>query len=192
MLMLADALGTIFKTHIVLAALLFPCRFKTAKQDEAKLSSTYHLWCLGCGGILLLVNILGIVILITRIQLVAFAKVGFVIVAWWISLIAVILVNHQHNLNALLFTVEEEAGQVRDESVMLIRAGYAGIKSLNRKIHDEQVSDRYSVATELFKSIGPLALMFINKEKNIFRWGKTGLGLAAKGMKFAEAFFKKN
>jgi hypothetical protein len=191
---LGRILDLIIKAHILLAALLFPTAWsKTDPADpDPGLSAFYRLWCLFLGCVLLLLHIAGIFALVTRSHLIDFAKVFFVMVAWSLSLIITVVVNHENTIGTLLFALENEATQTRDESVMLIRAGQAGLRSLNKKVTGDAAKNDVLTASELFKSVGPLALMFLNKERSLLKWFMAGINLAAKGSKFAPSFFKKN
>jgi hypothetical protein len=194
-LKIADALDAFIKAHVILAALLFPTMLKGNSQDpqnQKDWTTFYRIWCLGFGIVLLLANVLSIVALLTRSNLLDFAKFCFVVVASWISIIALIIANQEKQLKAALFALEEEAGQIRDESVMLIRAGQAGLKSLNKRLYGEEINDHFQAATELLKSVGPLAVLFLNKEKNIFTWGMAGMNLTAKAFRYAQQLLKKN
>jgi hypothetical protein len=188
---LLNILLLIVKTHVLVAALLFPTDWAKKEVDPDELAALYRIWCLSLAGILLLLHILAVVALLTRFQLLDFAKVFFIAVAWLVTIVSLIVVNQQKNINALLFAIEDEAGHVRDESVMLIRAGQAGIRSLNKKVYGEDAPNQFLTASELFKSIGPLALMFLKHETSIFRWAPAGLSLAAKGLRFAQSLLSK-
>ncbi len=112
-------------------------------------------------------------------------KVLFIFFTCWISFGAVLVFNQLKTIEAFLEAIEEEVGQARDESVMLLRAGQVSIKSLNDRLFGEEQNGHDSI-TELLKTIGPLALMFIRQEKNIFFWGLSLVKLAKKGLTVAK------
>jgi phosphate starvation-inducible membrane PsiE len=181
----------IVKVHIILAALLFPQFFTNETSDQPEPSSSYKLWCLAFSGIIFLINfgaVFAIISYLVKGEMIQFAKAIFVFIAWTVSIFALIVVNHEKTINSLLFAVEEEALHTRDESVMLIRAGQAGLRSLSNKFYGEESPDQFFTASELIKSIGPLALLFLNKERNILRWGMVGAKVAAKGIRFMQDF----
>lgn len=185
----------LIKSHILIAALLFPVAWiKDEEESDSGLSYSYRLWCLIFGLVVLVLNILGIgtvIALLVRGQLIEFAKAYFVLLAWFVSIVALIVVNQQKHINALLFAIEDEATQSRDESVMLIRAGQAGIRSLNTRLYGEQSPSQFFTASELLKSIGPLALLFMNKERNLLKWGMVGANAAVKGIRFVNNLLHK-
>jgi hypothetical protein len=125
-------------------------------------------------------------LILTQGGLIQFAKALFVLVAWVLSISALVIVNNERLIGALLFAVEDEATQTRDESVMLIRAGQASLRSLNAKLQGEEKPDPMLTAKELVKSIGPLALLFLRKERDMLRWGMAGVNVAAKGIRFIQ------
>jgi hypothetical protein len=188
-LKLADLLDAFIKAHIIVAALLFPTPIKFSSQDNGGVGAIYRVWCLVFGIFLLVANLASIVALFSRMHLIDFAKVAFVVMAAWTSIIALIIVNQQKPLEAALFAIEEEAGQVRDESVMLIRAAQAGLKALNKKLYGEESKDHFQAVADLLKSVGPLAVLFLNKEQNMMRWGMAGMDFATKALKFAGKVF---
>jgi len=179
----------ILKSHLVLAALLFPTAWIDSSSQSSR-SNTYRIWCLTLAGFLLILHIFGTIMLVTRSQWIDFAKALFVVVSWLLSLQVLIVVNHRIGILRVLYAIEEEASQTRDESVMLIRTAQAGISSLNKQVYGDAGSGQFVTASELIKSIGPLALMFLNKEKSILKWGTVGVNLVVKGVKLAKGLLK--
>jgi hypothetical protein len=112
-------------------------------------------------------------------------KVLFIFFTCWISFGAVLIFNQLKNITSFLEAIEEEVGQARDESVMLLRAGQVSIRSLNDRLFGEPEQGHDSIA-ELLKTIGPLALMFMKQEKNIFFWGLSLVKIAQKGLSVAK------
>jgi hypothetical protein len=183
----------IVKIHILTAALLYPPGLSQSKEEQKATSISYRLWCLGFGCIILLFNLLTIFATINyllRGEIIQFAKAFFVLIAWMLSISALIVVIHEKSITALMFAVEDEATHGRDESVMLIRAGQAGLRSLNNKLYGLEGAQKTPTASELLRSIGPLALLFLNKERNILRWGMVGAKVATKGVRFVQHLLK--
>ncbi len=149
------------------------------------MTMTARIWGVLFGLFLLAFNVLSVISLCTVSSWIGCAKVVFIFSTWWISIGALILFNQLNNITYFLGTLEEEASQARDESVMLLRAGHASLKSLNGKAFGEIQQEEDSVA-ELLKTIGPLALMFIRQEKNVFFWGLSLVKLAKKGILLAK------
>jgi hypothetical protein len=183
---------SIIEMHILLAALLYPgWLLPQAVQEGVQEKRTIYKVTSICFGLLLLVlNLFVCFVLFTRPTLIDFAKVLFIQLIWFFTAIALILFNHRGNIQAMLFFLEEEAVQIRDESVMLIRTGQATLRAFNRKIQGE--SDEQQSAFVLAKSIGPLALMFVKKEKNIVRVALATLKFFGSGAEFIKGLSNKN
>jgi hypothetical protein len=216
---LFDLPALLLKVHLLIGALLFPYSLRIPKAEYEGPTASYQLWCLLCGSIILLINLFLLFAVVdffvmaiqpvlkvlsnwqafmqqpstllaawSQVNFIQFAKAIFVTLAWVLSLTAFIVVNNEKMITALLFAVEDEASQTRDESVMLIRAGQAGIRGLNAKLWGEE---KQGISpSELIRSIGPLALLFFNKERSILRWGMVGANAVAKGFKFLQQFSK--
>jgi len=209
----------LLKIHLLIGALLFPYSMRIPKAEYEGPTPPYQLWCLVCGCIILLINLFGVFVLVdflvlalkpvlkvlsnwqlflsepgslliafSQVNYIQFAKAIFVFSAWIFSLMAIIVVNNERMIYALLFAVEEEASQTRDESVMLIRAGQAGLRGVNAKLWGEE--KQIISPAELIRSIGPLALLFLNKERNILAWGMAGAKAVTKGIKFIQQLTK--
>lgn len=209
----------IIKVHLLIGALLFPYAFRMPKAEYEGPTPPYQLWCLVCGCIILAINLFGVFAVLDllffalkpvldvlgnwelvrhqpntllsaslQVNFIQLAKFSFVFLAWIFSLTAIIVVNNEKMISALLYAVEEEASQTRDESVMLIRAGQAGLRGMNAKLWGEE--QHIVSPSDLIRSIGPLALLFFNKEKNLFAWGMAGAKAVAKGVKFLQQISK--
>jgi magnesium-transporting ATPase (P-type) len=161
---LVNFIGTIWSVHILIAALLFP-RSLLPTDEQIQRQNVYKLTSLIFGTLILLVNILSLVVMFTRPTWVEAAKVFFIFLTWLTVGVIYILFNYLHDIYQLFALLEEEAIQGRDQSVMLIRAGQAALKAGNRKLL-AQTDTEFSF-NSLLKKVGPLALLFLQKKKNL-------------------------
>jgi hypothetical protein len=162
---LAHLIGIVWSVHILVAALLFPRPFLPT-DNEIKKQNIYRLTSLIFGTLILFVNILAFVAMFTRSSWVDAAKVFFVFLTWLSVGVVYILFNHLRDVYQLFAVLEDEAIQSRDQSVMLIRAGQAALKSGNSRLFAE--ADVQLSFSALVRKIGPLALLFLQKEKDVF------------------------
>jgi magnesium-transporting ATPase (P-type) len=162
---ITSLIGIIWSVHILIAALLFPRPLLPSEEDLAR-QNVYKLTSLIFGTLILFFNILVVVILFTRSSWVDLAKVFFVFITWLFIGIICILFNHLRDLYQWFRALEEEAIEGRDQSVMLIRAGQAALKAGNRKLLPQ--TDIEFSFPNLLKKVGPLALLFLQKEKSLF------------------------
>jgi len=163
---LASIIGVIWSMHVLIAALLFP-RPLLPTDEQTKGQNIYRMTSLIFGTLILFINILSLVVMFTRPTWVDTAKVFFIFLTWLLVGTVYILFNHLRDIYQLFALLEEEAIQSRDQSVMLIRAGQAALKAGNRRLFAE--ADIQLSFTSLLKKIGPLALLFLQKEKNLFQ-----------------------
>jgi len=159
----ADFIGIVWSIHILTAALLFP-RPLLPNDEEVKRQNIYKVTSLLVGTLILFINILSIVVMVTRPTWIDAAKVFFIFLTWLLVGAIYILFNHLRDIYQLFAALEEEAIQSRDQSVMLIRAGQAALKSGNRRLFAE--ADVQFSFSSLLQKIGPLALLFLQKDKN--------------------------
>lgn len=179
--------------YFAMAVLLLPSKlsFRSEPGKGWHMTLTARVWGVLFGFFLLAFNVSCVVALFSVHSWIGWAKVLFIFFTWWISYGALLIFNQLKNITTFLSNLEEEAGQARDESVMLLRAGHASIKSLNGRVFSEVKQEEDSIA-ELLKTIGPLALMFIRQEKNIFFWGLSLLKVAKKGFSVAKRYGDKD
>jgi hypothetical protein len=162
---LLDLIGVVWSVHVLVAALLFP-RPLLPTNDEIEIQNIYRLTSLIFGTLILFVNMLAFLAMLTRSSWVDAAKVFFIFLTWLSIGTVYILFNHLRDIYQIFALLEDEAIQSRDQSVMLIRAGQAALKSGNSRLFAE--ADVQLSFSSLVKRIGPLALLFLQKEKDIF------------------------
>ena len=162
---LASLIGIIWSIHILIAALLYPSPL-LPHEEEIQKQNFYKLTSLIFGTLILFVNILILVMMFTRPTWVDAGKVFFIFLTWLLVGAIYILFNHLRDIYQLFSMLEEEAIQGRDQSVMLIRAGQAALKAGNNRLLAQ--ADLEFSFTSLLKKVGPLALLFLQKEKNLF------------------------
>jgi hypothetical protein len=82
----------------------------------------------------------------------------------------------------LLAQAEEIAYLARDQAFVDLNIARDELAGLRRKLTREVDDQGYGGVSELLKTVSPLVMMFIQKEKNIFRWGMFGLKVAQNAM----------
>ncbi len=162
---IANVIGVIWSVHVLIAALIFPNQL-LPNEGQTSRQNIYKMTSLLFGTLILFVNGFSLAIVFTRHNCVDAAKVFFIWLTWLFVGIIYILFNHLRDIYELFALLEEEAIQSRDQSVMLIRTGQAALKAGNRKLF-AQTNVQFSL-TSLMKSIGPLALLYLRKEKSLF------------------------
>ena len=179
-------IGIIWSVHVLIAALLFPRSLLPSAEDERR-AAIYKITSLTFGTLILLINILSIIVMFTRPNLIDTAKVIFIFLTWVMVGAIYILFNHLRDIYQLFASLEEEAIQSRDQSVMLIRAGQAALRSGNQRLFSQE--DVQLSMTSLLKKIGPLALLFLQKEKNFFQIALEAGRLAVMGSRVFKSLF---
>ncbi len=165
---LANLIGIIWSVHILIAALLYPRPLLPA-DEELRKQQIFKLFSFFIGTLILFINIASLFVMLTRHSWVDAAKVFFIFFTWALIGVIYITFNHLRDIYNLFSALEDEALQSRDQSVMLIRAGQAALQAGNRKLFPEEEID-FSFSS-LLRKIGPLALLFLRKEKNILHIG---------------------
>lgn len=183
---LANLIGIIWSIHILIAALIYP-RPLLPSAENSKKYQIYKLLSFLAGTLILFINVGAIIALFTRPSFLEAGKVLFIYLCWLAIGIIYILFNHLVDIHLLFSALEEEAVQGRDQSVMLIRAGQAALKAGNTKLFGDR--DVQFSLSSLLKKIGPLALLFLRKEKNLLHIAiEAGRAIFAGSMLFKNLF----
>jgi len=165
---IADLIGGIWGTHILIAALLYPRPLLPTETEIGK-QLFYKIFSFSFGTLLMLIDITSIIAMFTRPTWIEAGKVVFVFLNWLIIGVIYIVFNHLRDIYEVFSILEEEAIQGRDQSVMLIRAGQAALQAGNKKLLLEENVEMSFYS--LLNKVGPLAFLFLRKEKNIFQIG---------------------
>jgi hypothetical protein len=92
----------------------------------------------------------------------------------------------------LLTQAEEIAYLARDQAFVDLNMAREELAGLRRKLSREVDDQGYGGVGELLKTVSPLVMMFIQKEKNLFRWGMFGLKVAQNAMAVIKQRSKKS
>jgi hypothetical protein len=178
----------------ITAALLKP-RFLDANENPGELHLKLEdFWTIAIGLILwALIVAFTAAIVLTLVQgnLLNFEKVVFVSICLKISLIAMIVCNHQHFIVAQLDLIEKDMWDARDQISLILQ----GVKSLLHRANDRVAgltSEETDKGKDLLKTIGPLAMMFLSKERSMLKWGMAAASLFQKGMSYLGARQNRN
>jgi len=173
----------------IMGALLKP-RFLNANDNPSELHLKIEdFWTITVGLILwALIVIFSAALVLTIVQgnLLNFEKVVFASICIKVSLAAMVICNHQHFIVAQLDMVERDLWDARDNISLLLQ----GIKSMLHKANDRvtgMTSEEVTRGNDLLKTIGPIAMMYLKKERSILQWGLAGASLVRKGMSYLGA-----
>lgn len=161
-----NLIGIVWSVHILIAALIYPSYLLPKDNDPDKLKG-YKITSLVFGTFLLLINILVIIVMFTRSTWLDTGKIVFIAFIWLAVGTIYILFNHLNSIYQFLAVLEEEAIEGRDQSIMVIRAGQAALQAGNKRLFAEPEMETSFMV--LLKKFGPLALLFLQKEKNILQ-----------------------
>ena len=92
-----------------------------------------------------------------------------------------IVIGHG-KIMSLLTQAEEVAYLARDQAFVDLNMAREELRRLRHKLRRDTDPEGYGHASELLKMVSPLVMMFIQKEKNIFRWGMFGWKVAQNAM----------
>jgi hypothetical protein len=141
------------------------------------------IWSRVMGLIIVFVTIITLIALPTRPNPIDGAKVFFILLSFAFATCAWIVVNNRSYLQYELERMEVNASESRDEARTNIRTANKLLADFNRKIgHTTQ--EEVTSAGQVLKSFGPLAMMFLKGERNIFKIGLAAAGVAGKAVTF--------
>jgi hypothetical protein len=163
----------------ILASLIKP-RFLDPELQPTEIHiNVGSLWSGVMGLIIIFVTIITVYALATRHNSVEEAKVFFILLSLVVATFAWIIVNHHSYLMWELETMEANASESRDQTRQIIRSAKGAMEQLNRKLGSTTEEEIVS-ASQVLKSFGPLAMMFLQGERNIFKIGIAAAGVANK------------
>ena len=138
------------------------------------------------GLIIVFVTIITLIALPTRPDPIDGAKVFFILLSFWFATAAWIVVNHHAYLISELERMEIKASEDRDHARTNIRTANKLLQDFNHKLgHTTQ--EEVTSASQVLKSFGPLAMMFLKGERNIFKIGFAAAGVAGKAVTLFKA-----
>jgi hypothetical protein len=170
----------------IAAALLKPRFLNPNDNPEALHIKIEDLWTITVGLILwglIALAVVSIIFTLVQGNLVNFEKVVFIAMCVKCSLLAMIVCNHERFIVAQLLTVERDIWDARDQISLILQ----GVKSMIHKLNDRVsgvTSAEAAQATDVLRSFGPLAMLFLSKERSMLRWGMAAADLARKGFSY--------
>jgi len=138
-------------------------------------------WSRVMGLIIVFVTIITLIVLPTRPDPIDGAKVFFILLSFVFATVAWIVVNNHSYLMFELERMEVQASEDRDRARSNIRSANKLLAEFNRKIGHTTQEEVIS-ASNVLKSFGPLAMMFLKGERNIFKIGLAAAGVANKAI----------
>jgi len=167
----------------ILAALLKP-RFLDANPREFELNIEINsAWSRVMGLIIICLTVLSFVALATRHTLLDAAKVLFVQFSISFAALAWIIVNSKESLETHLEMMELDAIDSRDHFLLMIRSMRHGINHVSERLRGA-TQQEVTTATAVLRSLGPLSVMFLRGERNIFKIAFAAAGVAGKAASF--------
>ncbi len=88
----------------------------------------------------------------------------------------------RHDILGHLTDAEEVAYIVRDQAFVDLNMAREEMRRLRHKLRRDTDDEGYGHVNELLKMVSPLMMMFIQKEKNVLRWGMFGWKVAQNAM----------
>jgi hypothetical protein len=176
----------------ITAALLKP-RFLDPNDNPEELHLKIEdFWTITVGLILwalIVVAVAAIVFTAVRLDLLNFEKVFFVSICLICSLLAIIINNHQGFIISQLAMAERDIWDARDNLSLILQ----GIKAMLHKLNDRvsgMTNDEVTKGKDLLRSVGPIAMLYLSKERSMLRWGMAAADLTRKGLSYFGARHK--
>ncbi len=101
-------------------------------------------------------------------------KVLVIEVMFAISAICLATLWFQPKIMSELTQAEELAYLAREQAFVDLNMAREELKRLRHKLRRDTDDEGYGHVNELLKMVSPLVMMFIQKEKNVLRWGMFG------------------
>lgn len=131
---------------------------------------------------LAVLNAVGIIALAIFVSPIFAGKVVLIEVMFGISAVCLGIVVGHGKIMTLLAQAEEIANLARDQAFVDLNMMRDELVRLRRKLSREVDADGHGAVNELLKTISPVVMMFVQKEKNIFRWGMFAWKVAQNAM----------
>ncbi|MBS2004543.1 MAG: hypothetical protein U0103_08110 [Candidatus Obscuribacterales bacterium] len=129
-----------------------------------------------------IVNVLAIIALIIFVEPLFAGKVVLIEVMFAISAVCLVIVIGHNKIMSLLTQAEEIAYFARDQAFIDLNTLREELVRLRHKVRRDVDAEGYGHVNELLKMVSPLVMMFIQKEKNVLRWGMFGWKIAQNAM----------
>lgn len=129
-----------------------------------------------------IINVLIIVALTIFVNPLFAGKVVVIEVMFGLSALCIGVAVGQKKIMHLLMQAEAIAEFARDQAFVDLNMIRDELVRLRKKLTREVDDSGYTAVGELLKTVSPLVKMFIQKEKNIFRWGLFGWKVAQNAM----------
>jgi hypothetical protein len=167
----------------ILAALLKP-RFLDANPRAFQLNNEINSgWSRVMGLIIICLTVLSFVALATRQTLLDAEKILLIQFSISFATLAWIIVNNKDSLETLLEMMELDAIDSRDHFLVLARSMREGINHASQRLKGV-TQEEVTTATAVLRSLGPLSIMFLRGERNIFKIAFTAAGVAGKAASY--------
>jgi hypothetical protein len=98
-------------------------------------------------------------------------KVLFIEITLLLSLLCIVIVLFNRLIQNELIHLEVLAMQGQDEAREILRQGRGAMHQIQMKMEETLHPHEEDTMHELFSNLIPMVQLFINKEKNLLRWG---------------------
>lgn len=131
--------------------------------------------------IIFVLNTIMIFTIALRDALVA-AKILLIEVMVVSALISLVIVLASRQIKHGLSQAEEIAHFASDQAFVELNTARETLAQIRRKLSREEQELASGAIPELLKTVGPFVMLFIQKEKSIFKWGMLGMKIAQNAM----------
>ncbi|MBI2812617.1 MAG: hypothetical protein HYX67_17565 [Candidatus Melainabacteria bacterium] len=139
-----------------------------------------HFIKIGC--VAAIANLLLIIALVIFVNPLFAGKFLLIEVMVILSALCLAVFKFQGEIMSKLTQAEEIAYVVRDQAFVDLNVARDELRRLRHKLRRDTDDEGYGHVNELLKMISPLVMMFVQKEKNILRWGMFGWKVAQNAM----------
>jgi hypothetical protein len=165
----------------ILASLIKPRFLDSDSRPKELHINVGSTWSRVMGLIIIFITIITLAALFGRPNLIEVEKVFFILLSFIFATVSWIVVNHHSFLMSELETMEINASASRDQAKSDIRSVHKMLEEFNRKL-GHTTKEEVTSAANVLQSLGPLAMMFLKGERNIFKIGLAAAGVANKAM----------
>jgi len=164
----------------VLVESVIPVPFDLEQEIREKHQLIAHILRIAIG--IAIANVLVIVACGIMFSALFAGKLVVIEVMLGLSAVCLGIVFGHGKIMSLLTQAEEVAYLARDQAFVDLNMAREELVRLRHKLRRDTDPEGYGHVNELLKMVSPLVMMFIQKEKNIFRWGMFGWKVAQNAM----------
>ena len=119
---------------------------------------------------------------------------GKLIVVYFVlatSVVSFAIIIYRALILEKLSLLEQLADIIRDESSAQLETTTQKLSTLNQRLFDKQDATTQEILPDLFKSLGPFAMLLMSRETSLVKWGMIGAKFAKNAFELWKAQNKK-